>query len=202
MAIAAVFPSRPSHLFDLVRPLLGSLDTFVCPPEQSPLPLFQAPQKLLLLPANAALVGLAGMQPHVSGAHHKGPAQHGAQLALVKQVQHAHAHAVHVDALVAQGHGARVGAQGGHDGIGQAGRQVECQRGLGVLAGGGEGQHLGEPQGQAEGGARLEAAAVVVEVAEVGDVELEGAGDFLRRRQRGFTAGLGLRADRPPRRSG
>lgn len=63
--------------------------------------------------------------------------------------------------------------------LSEAGREVEREGCFGVFACGGEGEHLSEPEGEREGRAGFEAAGRVVEVAEVRDVELESAGDFL-----------------------
>jgi hypothetical protein len=84
-----------------------------------------------------------------------------------------------VRALVAQRDGARVGGQGGEDLGGQAGGEVEGQGRAGNGRCFGEGEELGEPEGEGEGGTGFEAVRGVVEVAEVGDVEFELAGDFL-----------------------
>lgn len=110
-----------SRLLHLLSPVLCSLDAIVPSPKQPPLPLIQPPQELLPLPADA-LVGLARVQPDVGGAHDKGPPHHVGNLPLLEQVQHTGGQAVKVRALVAQGHGARVGGQGGEDGRGEAGR--------------------------------------------------------------------------------
>ena len=146
-------------------------------PEEPALPLLEPAQELLGLAADA-LVGLAGVQPDLAGAGDEGGAQDLAELALVEEVEHAGADAVEVGALVAEGDGAGVGLQGGDDGVGERGGQVEGQ-GRRVRGRGGEGEELGQPEGQEEGRARLEALGRVVEVAEVGAVDFELAGDFL-----------------------
>lgn len=147
-------------------------------PKQPPLPLIQSPQELLALSSQPGLFRLSRMQSHIRRPHHKRPPQNGAQLPLVKEIQHAHRHAVKVRALVSQRHGSRVGFQRGLDLVGQAGRQGQGQRRLGVFARGGEGEHFGEPEGEREAGAGFEAIGIV-EMAEVRHVELEATGDFL-----------------------
>lgn len=101
------------------------------------------------------------MQPHVPGADHKRPPQHGAELPLVKQIQHPDSDAVQVGALVAQGYGPWVGLERVDDLLGQAGREVERQGRFRVVAGGRESQHLGQPEGEGERGAGFEARRVV-----------------------------------------
>lgn len=95
---------------------------------------------------------------------------------------------VEVGTLVAQGNGARVGFQSLHDVVTECGRQVEGDEGFAGLggvvhvdgAGVGDGEHFGEPDGEGDARAGLESVAgLVVEVTEVGDVDLEGTGDFL-----------------------
>jgi len=85
-----------------------------------------------------------------------------------------------VRALIAQRDGARVGLEGLHDFGGERSGGAHGYGGLGVFAGGGDGEHFGEPKGEGEVCAGFEGlGGVVVEVAEVGDVEFEFAGDFL-----------------------
>ena len=131
-----------------ISPFLGALDPIMSPPEQRPLPLLQPPEELLPLAPQVPIIRLPGMQANVRSPDHIGLPQDTAQLLLVKQVQQTHAHAVQVHALVAQGDGAGVGAQGVEDGLGEAGGHVQGDGGLGVVAVGGEGEHFGEPEGE------------------------------------------------------
>lgn len=83
-----------------------------------------------------------------------------------------------------RGLGAEVdGLGGGFEGRDDSGRegggQVKRDQGR-VGEGRVEGEGLGEPEGEVDAGAGFEyGRGVVVEEAEAGDVELEGAGDFL-----------------------
>lgn len=108
--------------------------------------------------------------------------QHGRQLGVLKEIQDACAKGVKVHALIPQGHGAWVGFQRLDDFLRKGGRRGHGDVRLGVFmrTGGGDGKHLGEPEGERNSRAGLEwLSRVVIEVAEVGDVDFELAGDFL-----------------------
>ena len=156
-------------------------------PEEPALPLVEAAEELLA-GADTEVVGgadLAGVQGDVGGAGDEGAAEDGADLALLEQVQHAGAQAVEVVGLVAQRDGPRVRLQRRHHLPRQRRRQVQRHEGLRVLLRAprrpvGEGQQLREPEWQPHRGAGLQRLRrVVVEVAELGDIDLEFAGDFL-----------------------
>lgn len=99
-------------------------------------------------------------------------------------------------ALVAQGNGAWIGFERLLDVVSQRRGEVEIDKGFVVnVAHVGDGQHLGYPEGKQDLGPALEGlAGLVIEVAELGDVELECAWYFL--------LGAGLSAWRPWRMGG
>lgn len=87
--------------------------------------------------------------------------------------------------LVSQRHRPGVGLEGGQDLVRQGRRQVQRHDGLGVFSGAaggpvGQGEQLRKPEGEVDDGAVLQRVRrVVVEVAQVGDVELELARHLL-----------------------
>lgn len=185
-----------SVLLDVLHPRLPRLRPVVCLSEQLSLPLVQPLEELapvahaevarILLPRRTG--PLPRMQSNIGSTRDIGPPQHAVQLALLEQVHQASRQPVEVRALVAQRYRAGVGLQGLGDLAGQRGREGQVDEGLGVLvcgtgaSGVGQGEHFGEPQGQGELGAGLEGlGGVVVKVAEVGDLEIELAWNFLGR---------------------
>lgn len=151
-------------------------------PKQTPLPLVQSPQELLSRATNTIIPSFARMQRHVRSPRDKSLPHHGAQIALVEEVEHPCSQPVEVCALVSEGNGSRVGLERGYDLAGHGRGEVQGDGCFGVLgrARAGEGEHLGEPEREGHLCAGLERlSGVVVEVAQFGELELEFARDFL-----------------------
>lgn len=183
-------------LLDSLHPLLGSLGPVVRLAKEFPLPLLKTSQKLLArttdtnvagffrrtaLPLSNSASHLPGVKGDLGSSRNKRLSQRGTERLLVGEIHHVRRKGVKVRALVAQGNGAWVGFQRLLDVVSQRRGEIEIDKGFIVnVAHVGNGQHLGYPEGKQYLGARLKGLpGLVVEVAELGDVELECAWYFL-----------------------
>jgi hypothetical protein len=155
------------------------------PPEKIPLPLIQTPQEIHPIAARNAtppsLSDLARMVTDLGRPPSPTRRQHITHLVLLEQLQDALAQAVEVLCQRAQVDGFRICLERVHDARAEARGQVECYEGLGPGGrGGGDGEHLAQPEREVNARAGFEGVAGgIVEVAEGGNVELEGGWDFL-----------------------